>query len=283
VHKDKYTVRIMGRREVNIAVDWATREGWNPGLNDAECFYAADQEGFLIGLVNDVPVASISAVKYGRSFGFLGFYIVSPEHRGKGYGYAIWQEGIKSLGERNIGLDGVLSAQENYKKSGFGLAYRNIRFKGISRRKTKTWRDLMNVAYLDFNELVKYDRRFFPEKRDDFLHCWIRQPQNIALGKIVNGRIAGYGVIRRCHRGCKIGPLFADDAGIAEELMLALLNSTDDNQEFYLDVPEINSEAVKLAQKYEMEMVFETVRMYTREAPKIEVNGVFGVTTFELG
>ena len=65
--------------------------------------------------------------------------------------------------------------------------------------------------------------------------------------------------------------------------MLALLDSTDDNQEFYLDVPEINSEAVKLAQKYEMEMVFETVRMYTREVPKIEVNDVFGVTTFELG
>ena len=139
MHKDKYTVRIMGRREVNIAVDRATREGWNPGLNDTECFYAADQEGFLIGLVNDVPIASISAVKYGRSFGFLGFYIVSPDHRGKGYGYAIWQEGIKSLGERNIGLDGVLSQQENYKKSGFRLAYRNIRFKGISRKKTKTF------------------------------------------------------------------------------------------------------------------------------------------------
>ena len=73
-----YHIRVMTRPEVDLAVDWAAAEGWNPGLADAECFYAADPDGFLIGLLGDEPVATISAVKYGKSFGFIGLYIVKP-------------------------------------------------------------------------------------------------------------------------------------------------------------------------------------------------------------
>ncbi|HLA33082.1 MAG TPA: GNAT family N-acetyltransferase, partial [Pseudomonas sp.] len=31
----------MTRAEVDLAIDWAAAEGWNPGLHDADCFYAA--------------------------------------------------------------------------------------------------------------------------------------------------------------------------------------------------------------------------------------------------
>ncbi len=103
----KYTIKTMSRKEVNIAIDWAAKEGWNPGLNDADCYFAADSTGFFIGLLDDEPIATISVIKYGESFGFLGFYIVKPEYRGKGYGIQIWNAGLKYLEGRNIGLDGV--------------------------------------------------------------------------------------------------------------------------------------------------------------------------------
>jgi hypothetical protein len=35
--------------EISTAVNWATAEGWNPGLADDACFAAADPEGFFIG------------------------------------------------------------------------------------------------------------------------------------------------------------------------------------------------------------------------------------------
>lgn len=35
-------VRTMRREELAFAVDLAAREGWNPGVHDAECFFAAD-------------------------------------------------------------------------------------------------------------------------------------------------------------------------------------------------------------------------------------------------
>jgi hypothetical protein len=42
----------------------------------------------------------------------------------------LWQAAMSRLREHNIGLDGVLAEQDNYAKSGFRLAYRNLRYRG---------------------------------------------------------------------------------------------------------------------------------------------------------
>ena len=76
-------VRPMTRAELDLGLDWAAAEGWNPGLHDADSFHAADPGGFLVGLVDDTPVGMISAVRYGARFGFIGFYIVRPAWRGR--------------------------------------------------------------------------------------------------------------------------------------------------------------------------------------------------------
>ena len=124
-------VRSMTRQELGLALDWADREGWNPGLNDGDYFHAADADGFLIGCLGGEPVACISSVRYGKNYGFIGFYIVRPELRGRGYGMRMWQAGMTRLADRVVGLDGVTAQQNNYKRSGFVLAHCNIRFGGL--------------------------------------------------------------------------------------------------------------------------------------------------------
>ena len=71
-----YEIRPMTRGEIDLAVEWAAAEGWNPGLHDADPFFAADPDGFLIGLLDGEPIGCISAVGYQENFGFIGFYIV---------------------------------------------------------------------------------------------------------------------------------------------------------------------------------------------------------------
>jgi hypothetical protein len=96
-------------------------------------------------------------------------------------------------------------------------------------------------------------------------------------------RLRGYGVIRKCRAGYKIGPLFADDVEIAEALFDGLCENVDAGDPVYLDVPEINDAAVEFADRRGMNKVFETARMYTGAPPELDPSRVFGVTTFELG
>ena len=278
-----FRIRTMKQDEVNLAIEWAAKEGWNPGIHDADCYYSADSNGFFIGILGDEPIATISAVKYGKSFGFIGFYIVKPEYRGKGFGMKIWNEGLKYLHGRNIGLDGVIAQQENYKKSGFKFAYRNIRYQGDGGGKFPDNSSVIKLSEINFEAVNFYDQKLFPENRTEFLKSWVNQSDSIALGILKNNKLAGFGVIRKCNSAYKIGPLFADNADLAEELFLALKSQIKSTDKFFLDTPEINKAAVNLAKTYKMNVVFETARMYTKEAPNISVNKIFGVTSFELG
>ncbi|GGO85508.1 N-acetyltransferase GCN5 [Marinobacterium nitratireducens] len=273
----------MSRPDVDMAIDWAAREGWNPGLQDADCYLQADPRGFLLGLLDGEPVASISVMRYSDGFGFLGFYIVRPEYRGRGYGIRIWDAGLRYLKGCNVGLDGVVAQQDNYRKSGFALAYRNIRYQGVGGCPAPADPGITDLSALPFARLAKYDRPFFAAQRSAFLRCWIRQPGCHALGLIDRGELAGYGVIRPCRSGYKIGPLFADSPAQAQLLFQALASRVGPTDSIYLDTPEVNREAVALAGRHGMQVSFETARMYTGDSPELPLERTFGVTSFEVG
>ncbi len=274
----------MTEEEVkSIAVEWAAEEGWNPGLYDASCFYEADSGGFFVGLLDNEPISCISAVAYDKAFGFIGFYIVKPEYRGKGYGLKIWDAAMAYLNTQNIGLDGVIEQQSNYKKSGFELAYSNIRYEGSAKRTDKNFPEIVRLSEISFYDIARYDTALFPVPRHQFLKTWLTQPESMALAALQDKQIVGYSVIRKCRIGYKIGPLFADNKDIANKLYLALCNFVELGSQVYLDVPEVNKAAIELAESYGMQKVFGTARMYTKSQPNIDINKIFGVTTFELG
>lgn len=287
--RNSFIIRHMAENEVALAVDWAAAEGWNPGLHDAQCFWAADSQGFLVGIKDGQPVGCITAVRYGSAYGFIGFYIIKPEWRGQGYGLQLWRKAMEQLSGRVIGLDGVVAQQKNYQQSGFQMAYCNIRYSGVFAGNfagsiTKVRPDLSIVPAKIINQanLDVYDSCLFFTARPEFLASWLSQQDSTAMAVVSQDTILGYGVIRRCRSGWKIGPLFAEDAAIAENLLLSLAAWANGEQVF-LDVPEVNAAAMALAEKYKMTKVFETARMYKGIAPAIPIERVFGVTTFELG
>jgi len=184
---------------------------------------------------------------------------------------------------RNVGLDGVVAQQDNYRRSGFELAYRNVRYRGVRGAAAALDARVVPLSSLPFADVLAYDRAFFPEERTAFLRAWVTQPHARALAAVRDGRIAGYGVVRKCREGFKVGPLFADDASLAEALFQALAMYVPEGAVLYLDVPEPNSAAITLAERHGMSVVFETARMYTGLKPKLPLARLFGVMTFELG
>lgn len=275
-------IRAMTLPELEVVLDWAAAEGWNPGWQDAASFYAADPGGFLLGTLDGMPAASIFAVQYGTGFGFIGGYIVRPDCRGQGHGMAIWRAGMERLQGRNVGLDGVPAQQANYARSGFSLAHRNIRYEGRGSGLPAEDR-VLPLGPQDIDEVVAYDRDFFPDNRAQFMRHWLQQDGSIALGVRDGGTLRGYAVLRPCRKGFKIGPLCAESPEVAEELMQELRGRVPPDEPVYLDVPETNAAAVELAARHGMRACFETARMYTGEIPRLPLARQYGITTFELG
>ncbi len=277
-----FTVRPMKREEVALIREWANAEGWNPGTHDGDCFYHTDPGGFFLGELDGEPVACISCVAYDESFGFLGQYIVRPGFRGRGYGIEVWRAGMAHLGSRNVGLDGVLAQQDNYARSGFQFAHQHIRYQGEGGGPSSP--EVVRLSSVPFEDVLAYDRRCFPAPRPTFLRAWLQLPESVALGYLREGRLAGFGVIRRSADGFKVGPLFADDITAADALLGSLTREVG-SQPFCVDAPEAtaNPAAAELVSRFGLKEAFRTARMYTQGPPTADTGRIFGITTMELG
>ena len=287
----KPVIEKMNREQAALAVEWAAREGWNPGRSDASIFYDTDPDGFFMARLGSTPVAVLSAVRYGDDFGFMGFYIAAPGYRNKGYGGLLALEGIKHLAGVPVGLDGVEAQQANYARHGFVMAHANVRYQGIGPGAApaapaaagRTGAELRSIQPADLPELFAYDRRHFPADREAFLRAWISQPGATAVMAHHDGVMVGYGVRRPCHRGHKIAPLFAARPDIAAALLNSLRSSLTASEVFFIDVPQPNHAAVALAASAGLIPVFNTARMYQGRAPELPLHHIYGITSFELG
>src|SRR5215203_1465833 len=96
-------------RAAQVAISWADAEGWNPGLDDAERFLAADPDSFLATEHEGEIVATVSCALYGDSYAFIGFYIVRSVGRAGGGGGTLSGGARGGGGGGVVGLDGVLA------------------------------------------------------------------------------------------------------------------------------------------------------------------------------
>ena len=215
----------------------------------------------------------------------MGFFIVREDLRGQGIGRRFWHWRKDQLQSRlqpgaSIGMDGVFDMQPFYASGGFEFSHRNLRMEGIGQTRA------VNPGIVDLSrvpsELVRIRSPLLWVRRDPFLRKWIAMKQAKAYGAYDDSNLKGFGVIRKCLNGYKIGPLFADNAKIGESLFSALANEAI-GEPLILDTPEHNPAAIDLANRHGMKEVFGCARMYCGSAPNLPWDRIFGVTTFELG
>ncbi|MDT4986610.1 MAG: hypothetical protein QOI74_704 [Micromonosporaceae bacterium] len=279
----EFSISCASANDIQKVGDWADEEGWNPGRSDGHAFPIADPSGFFIGRLDGEPVTSISAIRYGNDFGFVGLYLTRPAVRGRGYGLQTWRVGMKQLAGRNVGLDGVVDQQDNYRKSGFRHAWNNIRYDGVpSRVDTPLGVTLIDARTVAFDQLAAFDRRFFPAAREAFLAAWISLPDRTALVAVREGRLQGFGVLRAARGASRIGPLYASSEDIALSLV-GELAATVGGQPITIDVPDLNKPSVTLMEQLAMKPSFEVARMYTGPVPDVDQSGIYAVTSLELG
>ncbi len=265
---------------------WAEDEGWNPGPNDSGVYWTTDPDGYYGYFHKGVLIAGGSIVSYDGKFGFMGFFIVKPEYRSLGIGRKIWYQRRDTLISRlnegaTIGMDGVVDMQPFYQKGGFEIAFRDIRYEKIGIACSLN-ENIIPISENDIPAILSYDKQCFGFSRPQFIIPWLNLPGNKTFMYVKEDQIKGFAIIRKANTGYKICPLFADNETIAEELYKACLNSVI-GELLYIDIPAINQGALNLVKKYDAKYIFECARMYYGKAPNIEVDKIYGVTTFELG
>ena len=278
-----FEISTASASEMRKFGEWAHDEQWNPGLSDVQAFFAADPRGFLLGRIDGRAVGSVSAVRYGAGYGFLGFYITRGAARGQGYGMRLWQAAMDRLADRNVALDGVVDQQANYRKSGFRRAWNHIRYEGVPAAEQAPGDiALIDARTVPFAQLADYDRRFFPEARDAFLAVWLGLPGHTALAAVRDGELCGFAVLRPARSAARVGPLYA----ASQDVALALVNglaATVPGLPVAIDVPDVNLASIALVERLGLRPTFEAARMYTGPDPDIDLPGLFATTTLELG
>ncbi len=284
-------VRPMTRDEVDVLVEWAALEGWNPGRHDADAFWAADRDGFVAAELDGEVVGGGSIVTHGPRYGFMGFFIMRPEFRGQGLGRELWFTRRNRLLDRlepgaAIEMDGVFAMEPFYAAGGFVTQHRDLRFAGVATAPDGDTPvgavEVVDAAEVPFEVIEAYDRAHFPGERTAFLRRWLAPPGGHALAVADTDGCRGYTVLRPAREGYRFGPLFADDAAGAEALFTAATARVA-GAPVFLDVPERNSAALDLVARHDLTEVFGCARMTYGPPPALPWDEIFGVTTYELG
>ncbi|MDJ0994494.1 MAG: GNAT family N-acetyltransferase [Dinoroseobacter sp.] len=273
--------RTATPEELSLVLGWAAREGWNPGLDDAPAFFAADPFGFFVGCDDGVPIAAISVVNHSPDFAFLGLYIVQPEHRGKGIGMGLWSHALAHAGDRVVGLDGVPDQQANYRKSGFAKAGGTTRYSGAITANEHS--SIVVATAQQIPDLIALEESVSGAIKPAYLNAWFSGAgTRISLVDTTAGSVHGVCTIRKCQEGAKVGPLIARDRAGAQRLLEHA--ATVFGGALVIDVPDASGALAELCRSYGMSPSFETARMYRGVAPNAsDKTGFFAVASLELG
>jgi GNAT superfamily N-acetyltransferase len=279
-------MRTLSLTQFYTLVEWATAEGWNPGIYDADVFYQTDPEGHVGYFLDDELIAGGSIVSYGGKFGFMGLFIVRSDYRNSGIGRQLWYQRRDRLISRlqpgaAIGMDGVVAMQPFYARGGFKLAFRDERYEFTGQALTKS-PSIKALALTDVSGVLTYDAACFGVDRSGFMIAWLDLPGNSMYTYQEANQLRGFIVMRKTQIGYKIGPLFADHYEAAKALFAACLTDAL-NQKVFLDVSANHKDALDLVKEFGGKYVFECARMYYGNPPLADNDKVVGITSFELG
>jgi hypothetical protein len=129
---NELVIRNMTRPEVDELVGWAAREGWNPGLHDADLFWATDPEAFIAADLHGELIGGGAITCYNGEFGM----------------------------------------QRYYAAGGFVFSHRNMRFCADIPERPATslikHQDIIPLAAVPFAKVLDYDRTCLPASRPTF-------------------------------------------------------------------------------------------------------------------
>ncbi|MFO7628800.1 MAG: GNAT family N-acetyltransferase [Prochlorococcaceae cyanobacterium] len=286
-------IRPLARADGPRVTAWARAEGFIPGSGDLAIYRHTDRQGLWVGCLEGVPIGCIAGVRYNPAYGFIGLFLVQPEHRGRGYGVQLWRRAMAHLEDvACVGLEAAPDRIDDYAAWGFRPAAPTRRWRlqadgaAALPHSSDDGLRLLAGSAIPAAAVQAYDASREPSPRPHFLADWLRHPAGTVLGLLDGGgRCHGFGRIRPCllpkGEGWRIGPLLADSPALAERLLRGLL--AHHPGVVMIDAPAANGQTAPLLERLGFSVVGETLRMYRGPRPAVSLADVYGLACLELG
>lgn len=287
--------------ELTIVMNWAVEEGWNVGKYDAKAYYKAFPTGCRLLLHEDKIVGGIFLAEYNNQFTFIGLFIVEKNYRDQGLGKLLWDDTMKQLEKMtSIGLYAVPQQVSRYQKSDFKSSNDILRWETQMPSNSSslgTAENTNNVLFLDKEnsdlilQVDEYDNKMFRMPRFSLIKAMLEIQQVVGFAVKEQGKVVGYGIIRPCQKGHRIGPLYANNFEDVKNLTLKLLDVVRQlNTPIIFDAPspELNKFITAFAEYFNLQRVkdADTQAMFKGEMPKeIEetTDKLYAICSLELG
>ncbi|MEI6615707.1 MAG: GNAT family N-acetyltransferase [Cyanobium sp. ELA507] len=298
-----FSIRPMVEADLAMVTDWARAEGFCPGVGDAAILRDADRRGVWVGCLDGEPVGCILGVRYDGHYGRIGLFLVRPEHRGHGFGVALWERALEHLRDVScIALEAEPDRIEDYSGWGFRPAWETLRWglcsgDGGQPRSGEApavplppgWR-VVPLEEVDRAAVLIYDARHEATPRPLVLEEWLDAGHGEEVLVVLDdlGCCRGFGRLRPCllpegeeGPGWRLGPLLADALPVADALLQRLCCGR--RGLVLIDAPEANPRAHRLLEARGFQIRHRTVRMYRGPAPELALEDLYGLTCLELG
>lgn len=216
--------RQMQFSEIEAGLSFCRAANWNQLRRDWELLLELSPDGCRIALHENQIVGTVTAVRYGGRFGWIGMMLVSPTLRRQGIGRQLMQQAIDLLqSEDTVKLDATPVGRELYLTLDFIDEYRLSRM-----ATTVSGAGLMSSSARlmmadDLPKLRAMDYENFGADRYQLLE-WIRSDAP-EYAWVVDGAdgVRGYCLGRHGHDYEHLGPVIATDCETAQQLVSACL------------------------------------------------------------
>lgn len=225
----------MQSSEIEAGLAFCRAANWNQLRRDWELLLELSPDGCRIALHENQIVGTVTAVRYGGRFGWIGMMLVSPTLRRLGIGTQLMQQAFDLLQtEETVKLDATPVGRELYLTLDFIDEYRLSRMATIvsgaglldSSARLMVAEDLPKLRAMD-GEVFGADRHRLLEaiRADAPEYAWVVDSAD---------GIRGYCLGRHGHNYEHLGPVIATERETAQQLVSACLREQIGKQ-FLLD------------------------------------------------
>jgi GNAT superfamily N-acetyltransferase len=200
--------------------------GWNQLARDWELFLRINNKGCRVGFDDDGNVVgTVTTIPYENHFAWIGMVLVDPSKRRQGIGTQLLREALQLTADHEtIKLDATPDGRKVYLKSGFVDEYKIIRMRGRTITTGNVPPGARPLKANDFPSILKLDREVFGADRQSLLEWFFKDAQQYAFILEEQGRIHGFCLGRRGYDFDQIGPIIANDAKSATQLLWSALH-----------------------------------------------------------